>query len=74
MNLVGFFPLGFLLGVLLGARRRAVLVVVLTGFTISLAIELAQTLTITRVSSVFDLGLNTGGALAGAWLAQRMRN
>jgi glycopeptide antibiotics resistance protein len=63
MNLVGFFPLGFLLGVLLGARRRAVLV-----------IELAQTLTITRVSSVFDLGLNTGGALAGAWLAQRMRN
>jgi poly(3-hydroxyalkanoate) synthetase len=46
---------------------------VANGFLLSLGIELAQTLMIQRVSSVVDLGLNTLGALLGAWLARRTR-
>lgn len=69
LNLLGFMPLGYLLALLLGGRARSLLWVACAGFALSLAIELAQSLTIERVSSLTDLALNTLGTWIGAWVA-----
>ncbi|MGH0033242.1 MAG: VanZ family protein [Myxococcota bacterium] len=71
-NLLGFVPFGFLLALLLRGRARAVPTVTAAGFGLSLAIELAQSLSVARMSSLEDLALNTLGAFAGAVLAGGM--
>lgn len=72
-NFLGYAPLGLLLAV---ARLRAgsrvagaLLVAVLVASGLSYALELAQFLLPRRVPSSLDWVLNTGGAIAGAWLA-----
>ena len=71
LNVLGFMPLGLLwVRWVTGAfgRRlgKAVLTAVLCGFAISLAIETAQVLLPSRVSSQMDVVCNTLGALLGA--------
>jgi hypothetical protein len=66
VNLLGFVPFGYLLAVRLRGRARLLLLVAGAGFALSLAIELAQSLTVARRSSLEDLGLNTLGTWVGA--------
>jgi len=75
VNFAGFMPLGFLLASLLMTglamkRRRAVALAVLSGFLLSLFIELAQVWIPTRSSQMSDLILNTLGAWAGTIFAR----
>lgn len=63
LNILLFIPLGFILPLLWGSfrsRRR----ICLTGFLLSLAIELSQLLNF-RITDVDDLIMNTLGALLG---------
>lgn len=71
VNLLGFLPLGILLGAYLGPRRRLLRglgVVVLT----SLAIEGLQFFVPGRVPAVDDLFLNSCGGAIGLWVGGRM--
>lgn len=68
-NLLGFIPLGYLLALLLRGRARPVLWASCLGFALSLGIELAQSFSIERASSLMDLALNTLGTWIGALLA-----
>ncbi len=70
MNILGFIPLGFLLYGLAErsakfGRYRFVLVV-LSGFFFSLAIEVAQAYLPTRASQITDVLTNTFGTALGA--------
>ncbi|MFF3064567.1 VanZ family protein [Oerskovia sp. NPDC057915] len=71
-NVVMFVPFGVLgLLVLSGARPavplgRAVSLVVLAGFVLSLAIEVSQLVIPGRYSTVQDVVMNTTGAVVGA--------
>ena len=73
INLFGFMPFGFFFSALLFRRRGKfpiyfILITVGAGFLLSLFIEVAQAWLPSRNSSIFDLILNTAGALLGAIL------
>lgn len=71
-NLVGYVPLGFLLGVWVlhtGRRGVAWLVAVLLPSALSLALESLQVYLPSRVPSRLDWVLNTGGGMAGVLFA-----
>lgn len=74
LNILGFMPLGLLwvrwvTGAFGRQPGKSVLTAVLCGFAISLAIETAQVLLPSRVSSQMDVVCNTLGALLGALAA-----
>ncbi|MBG6058641.1 hypothetical protein RCH16_002290 [Cryobacterium sp. MP_M5] len=67
-NILLFIPAGLFLVVLAGARRWWL--GVLTGFTVSAALELGQLVFLPdRVASVNDILANTSGAVIGAVIA-----
>ena len=71
-NLLAYFPLGLLLGLMLRARLGAaggVLLATLGGTLLSVAMEYAQMYLPGRISSNADLLANATGTLAGALLA-----
>lgn len=73
LNLLGFVPLGFFLGLLNrksgGAReRRWLALTILSCFLISLSIEIAQAWIPSRSSQLMDLILNTAGAVVGVMI------
>ena len=71
INVIGFIPLGFLLGVVSEERRwfagrlQRVLWPFLSCAALSLAIEVTQYFLRGRSSSLIDVGTNAAGALAG---------
>jgi VanZ family protein len=70
VNLIGFVPLGFILGLLFRTsddRRgsRLIMFSLTAGFLLSLFIEANQGFLVTRTSSLTDLALNSLGALIG---------
>jgi glycopeptide antibiotics resistance protein len=68
-NVLLYVPLGFCLSLWLDGRLRhrgAVVVATLCGAVLSLSIEVAQVFISSRVPSLWDVTLNTGGALCGA--------
>ncbi len=72
INVGGYAPLGFLLGLALlrtGWPRAAVPVAALAGALLSLAMEFLQIYLPRRVPSNMDLALNACGALLGAMVA-----
>ena len=72
INLLGYAPLGFLLGVANvrgGSSRWGLLVAVLLPAALSLVMETLQVLLPGRVPSNVDWGLNTIGALLGMAMA-----
>ena len=74
INVAGFVPLGFLLGLYFTTVRpvrRATLVTVIIGAAVSLAIEYFQSFLPTRYSGVTDLITNTAGTWIGATLSMR---
>ena len=74
INVVGFVPFGFLVLAYLRLIRgnpHALLITVLSGFTISLTIEILQTFIPERGSGILDVFTNTFGTYLGAWLFQR---
>lgn len=77
VNLIGFIPIGVVLGLLfLGDGRRvlnATLYAALLSGSLSLTIELLQVLLPSRYSQLSDLVLNTLGGAAGALLAGFLR-
>ena len=71
-NLIAYFPLGLLLGLLLRVRFGAaggVLLAILGGALLSAAMEYAQMYLPNRISSNVDILANASGTLAGALLA-----
>lgn len=75
-NVLGYLPLGFLLGVAwLRSRQQAVsalrvvAIVFLVGTGVSLVLEAVQAYLPARVPSNVDLALNSAGSLAGGVLA-----
>lgn len=75
LNLVGnvglFVPVGFLLVIALWPRHP-IRVAALTGFLISLTIEVAQFVFARGYSDIDDVIFNTLGAALGAWIAMRV--
>lgn len=72
INVAGYAPLGFLLGLALlrsGHERGAVFLAALAGVLLSLLMEYLQIYLPRRVPSNLDLLLNAIGALAGAAMA-----
>jgi VanZ family protein len=68
-NVLLYVPLGFCLSLWLDGRlrhRSAVIVATLFGAVLSLSIEVAQVFISSRVPSLWDVTLNTSGALCGA--------
>jgi hypothetical protein len=73
LNFLGFVPLGFLFMMALPLESRsALLVTVLTCFLLSAGMEVAQAWMPSRSSSMFDLLMNSSGALSGAFLSDRI--
>jgi VanZ family protein len=71
INILGFIPFGLVFAIYLKTSRkwssaRAVMIVIASGFLISLSIELLQVLLPTRDSSLLDLINNTLGSAIGA--------
>ncbi len=73
VNLVGFLPLGFLLGVWASSRGRRPWFAVLAVIGTSLAIEVLQVAIPLRYPTVNDLIFNTLGGSAGIVLARWFR-
>ena len=69
-NIAFFIPLGALLFILLGHRRRAVALVVVVGALTSATVETLQYVFSLGHSDVSDLMFNTLGALVGAVIAR----
>lgn len=65
-NIVLFLPLGFFAVVAWPRGWRAVVLATLVGAALSASVEVVQTMTLSRTSSVTDLIMNSAGALAGA--------
>lgn len=77
LNIAGFVPLGFFLTGYLSFTRlssQSRVLTLLSGFTISLAIETAQYLLPTRDSSMTDLLANTVGTVVGILLYRQTRS
>lgn len=70
LNIVLFFPMGFLLP-LIWEEWRAAKKVVLMGFAVSVCVELSQIFTF-RATDIDDLVTNTLGALAGYWVWKKV--
>jgi hypothetical protein len=71
INLLGFVPLGLVLGVWLRRRRAGGLVLgALLAMAMSLAIEVGQVWLPGRFPSLLDLALNTAGGVLGLALAR----
>lgn len=68
-NLAFFVPLGVLLYIVLGRRRRPILVVVASGAVTSASVEILQYVFALGHSDVTDVLFNTTGALLGAVIA-----
>jgi VanZ family protein len=70
-NVAAYTPLGFLVA---GGRpgRRGLWLAGAVGLALSLGVEGLQTFRTDRVPSFVDLGTNTVGAIAGAWLGPRI--
>lgn len=71
LNVVAYIPLGVLASLYFGAHREqagALVRAVLFGTALSFAMETCQLFIATRVSSIFDVMANAGGALLGAFL------
>ena len=68
-NIVLFLPLGFFAVISWPRGLRAVGLATLLGAALSASVELLQTMTLSRTSSVTDLIMNSAGALAGATFA-----
>lgn len=76
LNIAGFVPLGFFLTGYLSFTKllsRSGVLTLLSGFTISLAIETAQYFLPTRDSSMTDLLTNTIGTIVGILLYRQIR-
>lgn len=71
-NILLFLPVGLLMALIIGRRRRAVLWATLLGLTISLVIEVTQYVLAVGYSDVDDLLTNTLGAFLGAWLSTKL--
>jgi len=72
VNVAGFVPIGLLAFFLRPGKRTVssdLAFAVSVGFVLSLAIEIIQVFLPGRFSHLTDLGLNTSGAAAGAYLA-----
>jgi glycopeptide antibiotics resistance protein len=70
LNIFLFVPFGFALAQLLAGRLKlrysyGLVAVTCAGFALSFIVECLQALTSTRVSSVFDVASNMGGAFLG---------
>jgi glycopeptide antibiotics resistance protein len=63
-NVIGFLPFGFMLPVILRSTR-SFWVITLSGFSLSLLVELVQLITKVGCFDVDDLILNTLGAVIG---------
>ncbi|MBP1468400.1 VanZ family protein [Candidatus Chloroploca sp. M-50] len=63
-NIILLLPIGFLYRLTGGSRRGALIL----GFTLSISIESLQLFLPVRTAAPVDVGANTLGALAGAWL------
>lgn len=75
INVAGFVPLGFLLGLYFTTARkvrRAALVTVIIGAAVSFAIEYFQSFLPTRYSGVTDLITNTAGTWIGVTLTMKL--
>ena len=63
-NVLGFVPYGFILPVITGKMRNGFFII-LSGFVISLTIEVIQLITKVGCFDVDDMILNTAGAALG---------
>ncbi len=75
LNILGFIPLGFFFALYVSetkstSKRTIYLTTLLTGFGVSLIIEILQTSLPSRSSSMLDLILNTAGTCIGLALLQ----
>ena len=66
-NVVGFVPYGFILPIIMH-RFRSCLVIILSGFALSLLVECVQLVTKVGCFDVDDLILNTAGVALGYML------
>lgn len=74
-NVVGFVPFGFILPVIFNNARNGLLIVI-SGFTLSLCVETIQLVTKVGSFDVDDLLLNTLGAFIGYllfWICNTIR-
>jgi VanZ family protein len=74
-NLVGYFPLGFLVVLALHVPRRpwlAIALATLSAMVLSTVLEAAQTYLPSRVASNLDVICNTAGAFFGAVVGARL--
>lgn len=67
VNIVGFIPVGVLVGML--SRRHRVMIALLVGVLLSLAIEGSQLVWKKGVFDVDDIFNNAVGAVIGGWIA-----
>lgn len=63
-NIIGFLPFGFILPIVTH-RMRSGFVIIMSGFALSLTVELIQLVTRVGIFDVDDLILNTLGAAIG---------
>ena len=63
-NVIGFIPFGFILPVI-GRRWRSGVLIILSGFGLSLCVETIQLITKVGCFDVDDMILNTAGAAVG---------